>query len=154
MKRKALGASAPVANMTDAVSSSKSWRKSMRIVIVAALATSMVLSPSLITAKPLSQEADIQRIFSGNTVSGEEKGVPYVEYFAPDGRIVGENRDGRYKGYWRIHNKRMCLAYDDDEDKSSGWECSQVGVDGSRLSWTDDGETTYSTIEPGNSHGL
>lgn len=120
---------------------------------IAAFAASMIVSPSLVAAQPLSNEVEIRSVFSGNTVSGQEDGVPYVEYFTPDGRILGENRDGRYKGYWQISKNRMCLAYDEDEGKK-GWECSHVGLEGARLSWTEDGETTYSTIAAGNPHGL
>jgi hypothetical protein len=135
-----------------AVHRTEPWSRKMRIAIVA-FAAGMIVAPSLVAAQSLSNEAEIRSVFSGNTVAGEEDGVPYVEYFTPDGRILGENREGRYKGHWRIFNSRMCLAYDEDEGKK-GWECSQVGIKGARISWTDDGETTYSTIAPGNPNGL
>jgi hypothetical protein len=45
------------------------------------------------------------------------------------------------------------VAYDEDQGKK-GWDCSNVGLEGARISWTDDGETSYSTIAPGNPNGL
>jgi hypothetical protein len=122
--------------------------------VIAAMAASMIISPALVAARPLSNETEIRSAVAGNTIAGEEDGVPFVEYFAPDGRILGENREGRYKGNWQVSKNRMCVAYDEDDGKSSAWDCSHIGLDGSRLSWTQDGETSYSTIAAGNSHGL
>jgi hypothetical protein len=125
----------------------------MRIAI-AALMAGLIVSPCAVEAQPLSNEAEIRSVFAGNTVSGEEKGQPYDEYYVPDGRILGVNNEGHYKGNWQIFKNRMCVSYEEDDGKASAWDCSHVALNGSRLSWTEDGETTYSTITAGNPRGL
>lgn len=125
----------------------------MRIAVVALLA-GMIVSPCAVEAQPLSNDTEIRSVFSGNTVSGEEKGETYVEYFAPDGRISGVNHEGLYNGHWQISKNRICVSYEEDDGKSSAWDCSHVGLNGSRLSWSQDGETSYSTIAAGNPRGL
>ncbi|ATQ68043.1 MULTISPECIES: hypothetical protein [Methylosinus] len=125
----------------------------MRIALAALLA-GIILTPCAVGAQPLANDAEIRSAFAGNTVSGEEKGQAYVEYFAPDGHIVGVNHEGRYKGNWQIFKNRMCVSYEEDNGKASAWDCSHVGLSGARLSWTQDGETSYSTIAAGNPRGL
>jgi hypothetical protein len=125
----------------------------MRI-ITTALAVCVLAAPGAAMAQLLSNEAEIRSVFSGNTVAGEEKGDTYVEYFTPDGRISGENREGRYKGFWEVSKDRMCVSYEEDNGKASAWDCSHVDLSGSRITWSEDGEKSYSTITAGNPRGL
>jgi hypothetical protein len=125
----------------------------MRIV-TRVFAVCVVAAPFAAHAQTLSNEVEIRSVFSGNTVSGEENGAAYHEYFIPDGRIVGESGEGRYKGYWQISKGRMCVSYDEDDGKVGAWDCSHVGLSGSRITWTEDGKKSYSTIAAGNPHGL
>lgn len=125
----------------------------MRIVTVA-VAVCVLAAPCAALAQQLSNEVEIRSVFAGNTLTGEEKGDSYVEYFAPDGRISGKNREGRYKGFWQISQSRMCVSYEEDDGKASAWDCSHVGLNGSQITWSQDGEKSYATITAGNPRGL
>jgi hypothetical protein len=62
------------------------------------LASSLILVPAMADAKMLSTEAEIRGAIIGNTISGEEHGKAYYEYFRSDGGIVGEKDGERYLG--------------------------------------------------------
>ena len=64
-----------------------------------ALYIAAISSPAFAAA--LSSDDDIRHALVGNTISGEEDGQAFTEYFKPDGTIAGEEADGRYAGMWR-----------------------------------------------------
>ncbi|PWB80154.1 MAG: hypothetical protein C3F11_18730 [Methylocystaceae bacterium] len=105
-------------------------------------------------AELLSNELKIRELFAGNTISGEERGETYIEFFSPDGGIVGENSEGRYTGHWQVSRGRICLSYDEENGKAGAWDCAQVGLNGSRIVWSAGGEKSYSTLTAGNPRGL
>lgn len=125
----------------------------MRIVTTLIIA-SAIAAPASVRAELLSNEHQIKELFAGNTISGDERGDAYVEFFSPDGRIKGENKEGKYTGHWQVWRGRMCVSYDDDNGKASAWDCSNVGQSGSRIVWSADGEKSYSTLTAGNPRGF
>jgi len=51
----------------------------------------------------------------GNTVKGHYSDTPgtYVDYFAPDGRLVTREPDGQiYNGTWKARYTQFCVQYD------------------------------------------
>lgn len=115
---------------------------------------SAIAAPAAARAEFLSNEQQIRELFAGNTISGEESGKTYVEFFSPDGRIAGESQEGKYSGHWQIWRGRVCVSYDEDDGKASAWECANVGLNGSRIVWSADGEKSYSTLNAGNPRGF
>ncbi len=108
------------------------------------------------SAKAQSSFSDeqIRRALIGNTISGQLSGEPYIEFLRPDGRIDGVGNDGRYTGHWVISRGRMCLSYDEGDDKATPWDCARVSIQGDKVIWVDQGEKTYSTLSPGNPKNL
>ena len=116
---------------------------------IMALYIAAISSPAFAAA--LSSDDDIRHALVGNTISGEEDGQAFTEYFKPDGTIAGEEADGRYAGHWHIAGSQMCLRYEEDDGKEGNWECLRVDVDGTRVTWLSEGEaTTSATLTPGN----
>ncbi len=56
---------------------------------------------------------DIRALISGNTVTGRhDDGVPFSEWHAPDGRVLGHNnRESVDKGCWDIRGDAVCYYY-------------------------------------------
>ena len=105
-------------------------------------------------AQTFSSDDQIRRALVGNTIAGEESGETYVEFLRPDGRIDGVGSDGRYTGHWVISRGRMCMSYDEADDKSTPWDCARVHIQGDKVIWVDQGEKSYSTLSPGNPKNL
>jgi hypothetical protein len=122
--------------------------------VAAILAASVFIAPEAAHAAPLSNDDQIREVFAGNTISGQERGETYIEYFQPDGRIAGKGREGRYSGHWGITRGQMCMRYDEVGNASSSWDCVRVRLEGNRVIWIDQGEKSYSTLTPGNPYGL
>jgi hypothetical protein len=114
----------------------------------------LLILPSLARAQVFATEEQIKRALVGNTISGQERGVPYVEYFEPGGRIEGEGPDGHYVGRWTISNGRMCLSYEQGEGATTAWDCARVGVEGDKILWAAPGERSYSMLTAGNPKGF
>lgn len=85
----------------------------------------------------------------GNTVVGIEDGEFYAEYLSPNGAIYGRNQHEAYQGYWRIVGNKLCLAYDEDNGKKISWNCVFVALNGDRIIWNDNNETSYARLLPG-----
>jgi hypothetical protein len=115
--------------------------------IFAAVAVSL---PAIAHADALTNDEQIRKALVGNTISGDEDGVIYTEFLSPDGRILGEDRQGRYSGHWMIAGGQMCMRYVERADKESTWDCSKVEVDGAQVTWIADGEKSVSKLTPGN----
>jgi hypothetical protein len=121
----------------------------MRTLAVALIAAAF-LFPSMSRSEILSSDDQIRKALVGNTISGEEEGEVYTEYLNPDGRVLGEDRQGRYSGHWMIAGGQMCLRYVEEAGKESNWDCSQVEIDGAQVTWRADGEKSTSKLVPGN----
>lgn len=86
----------------------------------------------------------------GNTVSGTTPDGPYSEFFAPDGRLMIVDNDGKAGGRWTLRDARVCTQVDDDDE-----ECRNVEVTGSTGAFVDEAGSRYPfDIVAGNPKGL
>lgn len=113
----------------------------------------VVTFSNAVQAEPLTTDEQIRKALVGNTITGMDDDEPYNEYLHPDGRIIGENQEGRYVGHWMISGDQMCLRYSTN-GKESTWDCSEVELDGSRITWLADGEKSFSNLIIGNPNGF
>jgi hypothetical protein len=99
---------------------------------------------------------DVRQKIVGNTIIGAEDGSPYAEYLLEDGNILGQGKDGNYKGVWKIRGNRLCLSYEDDDGKiGESEECSTVVLNGDQIiRKSDDGDEEVSALAPGNPKNL
>ncbi len=114
------------------------------------LTISVILAAAPGFSKELANDMQIRESLVGNTISGEENGKKYVEFLHPDGRILGEDREGRYTGRWQLNRGRICFTYDKEDGKMTDWDCPQVTLEGARITWTNDGERSSAILVPGN----
>jgi hypothetical protein len=124
----------------------------MRVVAFVSVAVALAFS-NTVQAEPLKTDDQIRRALVGNTITGMDDDEPYNEYLHPDGRIIGENQEGRYTGHWMISGGQMCLRYSTN-GKESTWDCSEIELDGSRITWMADGEKSFSNLIIGNPNGF
>ena len=110
--------------------------------------------PPAAHAAALTTDDQIRQALIGNTVSGEDDGENFSEYFNPDGRVLGERRDGRYSGHWHVAGAQMCVRYADNDGKESIWECSRIDIDGNKATWSDEEGKAVFTLTPGNPNKL
>ena len=106
--------------------------------------------PPAACAKALASDDQIRQALVGNTISGEEDGKTFSEYFNPDGRVLGEGGEGRFSGHWHIAGGQMCVRYAEPTGSESIWECSRIDVEGSAVTWSDEEGKTVFTLTPGN----
>jgi hypothetical protein len=125
----------------------------MRALAVLLIACAIAF-PSVALAEKLTTDDQVRQALVGNTISGEDEAEAYSEFFHPDGRILGEDRQGRYSGHWMISGAQMCMRYYENGDKESNWDCSQVEIEGNKVIWSSDGERSTSTLIPGNPRGF
>jgi hypothetical protein len=91
-----------------------------------------------------------QRII-GNTIVGTEDGAPVSKYFGADGFIRVEDKDGRYKGVWKIKGNELCVGYEDDNgNMDEAKECSTMALRGDRVIRSSD-EGDLLTLKAGDS---
>jgi hypothetical protein len=83
----------------------------------------------------------IRETLIGNTLSGVEDGKSYSEHLNPDGTISGRSASGSYSGRWRISGNRICFLYAEGSTKS---DCTEVSLDGDRITWGDNTTATLS----------
>jgi|SRR5271166_2724871 len=119
----------------------------------------LIGSSAAASAQVFTSNDQVRQALVGNTISGEEKGKRYVEYFHPDGRISGfypderegdEEAEGPYTGHWRIGKAQLCVRYAEDDGREGAWDCSPVEVKGWKVIWASDGERSVSSLTPGN----
>jgi hypothetical protein len=120
---------------------------------VSILVGSLLMMPAVAYSKYLSNDDQIREALIGNTISGVEEGKSFVEFLQPDGRIDGEQRDGRYTGHWQIAKGQICFSYDED-NRATKWDCVKVAIEGSRIVWIDKGERSYAKLIVGNPYGF
>jgi hypothetical protein len=87
----------------------------------------------------------IRETLIGNTLSGVEDGKSYSEHLNPDGTISGRSASGSYSGRWRISGNRICFLYAEGSTKS---DCTEVSLDGDRITWGDNTTATLSKPAP------
>ena len=88
----------------------------------------------------------IRETLIGNTFSGvDEDAQSFSEYLSADGTIWGESSSGSYSGRWRISGNQICFLYPQG-DQSAEWDCTEVRLDGDRITW---GDNTTATLSRG-----
>jgi hypothetical protein len=121
----------------------------MRILTLAC-ALSICGAAAAAAPRPLSTDEQIREVFAGNTVSGKADGKSYIEFLSPDGKLLGEEPEGRYTGRWMAAKGQICFSYDLEEGRVTTWDCAQVEIDGTQLTWIDQGERSHATLAAGN----
>jgi hypothetical protein len=96
----------------------------------------------------------IQQRIIGNTLVETDQGASVGKFFSADGFIRVGDKDGAYKGVWKIKGNELCVGYEDDNGNlGEAKECSTVTLLGNRVTFSaDDG--SVSTLEKGNSRKL
>jgi hypothetical protein len=113
-------------------------RASMRIALI--VATTILAFSTTAFAQTLSGK-QIRETLIGNTFSGvDEDGDSFSERLNRDGTISGQSPSGSYSGRWRISGNQICFLYP-EEDESPEWDCTEVRLDGNRITWEDDNTT-------------
>jgi hypothetical protein len=113
--------------------------------------TALIVSGTILafstTASGQSLSGDqIRATMIGNTFSGVEDGKSYSEHLNPNGTISGRSASGSYSGRWRISGNRICFLY--PEGHWSKWDCTEVSLDGDRITWGDKTTATLSRDPP------
>jgi hypothetical protein len=112
----------------------------MRIALIVC-STILALSTT-VSGQSLSAD-QIRETLIGNTFSGVEDGKSYSEHLNPNGTISGRSASGSYSGRWRISGNRICFLYP-EEHWSTKWDCTEVSLDGDRITWGDKTTATLS----------
>lgn len=125
----------------------------MRILTIACV---LSVSGAAAAAAPraLSTDDQLREVLAGNTISGKSDTKSYVEYLSPDGRLLGEEPEGRYTGRWMTAKGQICFSYDLEEGRVTTWDCAQVEIEGNQLTWIDQGERSHATLAAGNPNRL
>jgi hypothetical protein len=136
------------------------WRKAHRrkfraaVVIVLAAAASAELAADERWGDVAG--ADLRRVLSGNTVTGRhDDGMPYSEWHAPDGRVMGHNnRESVDQGCWDIRGDQVCYYYAGGTIRGEFcWEFRRVTEAGFRLRSVMTGMQASGLAQAGNPHG-
>ena len=69
------------------------------------------------------RRSGIRQALVRNTISGEEEGATFTEFLNPDGRILGEEPEGRYTATRHIAGAQMCMRYAEEDGKEGIWDC-------------------------------
>jgi uncharacterized protein YceK len=98
--------------------------------------------------------ADLAALVSDRTFTGTYEGTTYVEYYAPDGAIRGEQDGEKYTASWEIVGDTVCFTYPED-GADAGPDCFTATQDGENVYWfNEDGSfndaTTWVTGNPNN----
>jgi hypothetical protein len=112
----------------------------MRIALI--VATTILVFSNTAFGQSLSGK-EIRETLIGNTLSGVSDGESYSEYLNADGTIVGRSPSGSYSGKWRISDDQICFLYPQG-NQSTEWNCTEVRVDGDRITWEDNTTATLS----------
>jgi hypothetical protein len=99
---------------------------------------------------------ELREVLSGNTVTGRhDNGMPYSEFHAPDGRVLGHNnREAVDKGCWDIRGDEVCYYYAGGNVQGEFcWTFRRVSANGFRLELPRTGTLAIGLLQPGNPHG-
>lgn len=82
-------------------------------------------------AETLATTDQINAAIAGNTVQGSMSASgAYTEFYAKDGTIKGDG----YTGKWMAEGEGVCFFYGEN------WDCWDVRLDGTSVTWVQDGE--------------
>ena len=94
----------------------------------------------------------------GNTVAWEDEGGCSVEYYRPDGVVIGQRNNASFTAHWWVRGSLMCFKYDFDPDKVCWRVATEQNIvywlppdgEGSRLKTTlFSGQSPSSCVSPG-----
>lgn len=98
---------------------------------------------------------DLAAVVSDRTFTGTFDGVPYAEYYAPNGTLRGEEDGEAYTGTWAVVGDELCFTYPDAAGGPAEVDCYEAYRDGEEITWVDrEGNVTAATWEEGNPRGL
>jgi hypothetical protein len=124
-------------------------------VFLCALLSSAVAAASDDRASTLSG-AELRQMLSGNTITGRhDNGMPFSEYHAPDGRVLGHNnREVVDQGCWDIRGDEGCYYYAGGTVQGEFcWTFRKVGENGLRLELPRTGTMGVGLWQSGNPYG-
>ena len=100
--------------------------------------------------------SELTAIVSNRTFAGLFDGVPYEEYYAPDGALRGRTNVENYTGSWEVVGDQVCFTYVINSGGPDVVDCYTVRRVGKDLYWiNDEGENTGTAfIQEGNPKGL
>jgi hypothetical protein len=113
----------------------------MRIALI--VASTVVAFSTTAFGQSLS-EKQIRETLIGNTFSGTADGESYSEHLNPNGTISGQSLSGSYAGRWRISGNQICFLYPEGH-RPTKWDCTEVKLDGNRITWEDNTTATLSS---------
>lgn len=119
--------------------------------------TTSSAAPTTSAAKPTGDKvgpADLPAIVANRTYRGESEGMPYAEYYGPDGSLRGKSGAEAYAGSWKVVGEQLCFTYP-EAGSDSETECYAVFKNGDTISWVDsEGKIVEATYVEGNPDNL
>ena len=101
------------------------------------------------------RNTELRQLISDSTVTGRhDTGMPYSEWHAPDGRVLGHNnRVANDNACWDIKDNAVCYYYNGGVSKGVFcWAFSRVSETGYRLRSVESGITATGLWQAGNPH--
>jgi hypothetical protein len=93
--------------------------------------------------------AEIASRVVGNTVTWSADRQRYVEYYRPDGVVLGQQNDVPFSALWWIERDLMCFDY-----ARSGCICWRVAIEGDTVDWVRSDQTLRTSLLEGNALNL
>jgi hypothetical protein len=125
----------------------------MRRWIMAAAVALLSAASALGQDMPRLTSAEILSRIVGNTVSGinTKSGAQFSEYYAPDGRILGDGGSGPIAdGCWSVRGSQMCFSYGPRGRRNTYCWGVRASEKEALFITPDEGVEWVATIEPGN----
>lgn len=109
--------------------------------------------------EPITGAATLRQLFVDHTFYGHTgEGVPWMQYYRPDGRSSYKHNDCITPGHWRVSAKGACFAYPSFENGEVS--CFLLFRSNGQIEFVPDeggdpdAEFIAETIKPGNPGGL
>jgi hypothetical protein len=125
----------------------------------ALLCLCLVLSSSAIASddRAVMGGEELRAMISDNTVTGRhDTGMPYSEWHAPDGRVLGHNNhDANEEACWDIRGDAVCYYYAGGVARGTFcWTFRRIGERGFRLQSVESGLGAAGLLQPGNPYNF
>jgi hypothetical protein len=128
------------------------FRLALPLLVLAGMITS--LSPAAANSEQPATSGEVMReLISGNTVTGRhDSGMPYSEWHAPDGRVLGHNNHEIVeRGCWDIRRDAVCYYYAGGSATGTFcWSFRRIGDAGFRLRSLESGMGASGLLQAGN----
>lgn len=130
----------------------------MRIVITLVVVSLAFAMPVLASdTRALIGGEELRQIISDNTVTGRhDTGMPYSEWHAPDGRVLGHNNhDPNENACWDIRGDSVCYYYAGGAARGTFcWTFRRVSDQGFRLQSVESGLGAAGLLQAGNPYNF